>query len=142
MEHSPGSMRRHDSTDSDYGEIKSRLFEYENEIKQLKKENAILQETNEELNAQILNHGLEEGRHLLTLNSGSILENSLAAELEAMSQDQIKSALKEQKEVNEQLRAYIDNILLNIVEHYPQLLEVKRCNSSGKNQSPNMIKTE
>ncbi|KAG8234111.1 hypothetical protein J437_LFUL010958 [Ladona fulva] len=110
-----------------------------------------LREANEELEAQLLTLGLEQGRTLLlSSRTGGVLgeeekANSLAAELEAMSQDEVKllksvvdstedqitieklrNTLREQQEVNADLRAYIDGILLNIVENYPQLLEVKR----------------
>jgi hypothetical protein len=48
--------------------------------------NADLQETNEELQAQMLTRSLEEGRNLLTgVGSG----NSLAEELEAMSAQEV-----------------------------------------------------
>ena len=39
---------------------------------------------------------------------------------------QVKRALKEQQEVNSQLRSYIDGILMNIMEKYPELLEVRK----------------
>ncbi|CAH1398996.1 unnamed protein product [Nezara viridula] len=97
----------------------------------LKEENSRLQEAHDEMQALLLTRSVEEGRSLLTGHQ------SLAAELEAMSQDEpadvfnkddkceVRLALKEQQEVNAQLRAYIDGILLNIVDNYPQLLEVK-----------------
>uniref|UniRef100_A0A0K8SU50 Rab11 family-interacting protein 4A n=3 Tax=Lygus hesperus TaxID=30085 RepID=A0A0K8SU50_LYGHE len=86
---------------------------------QLREENKRLQEAHDELQALLLTRSVEEGRNLLTGHQ------SLAAELEAMSQGEVKNALKEQQEVNAQLRSYIDGILLNIVDNYPQLLEVK-----------------
>ena len=39
---------------------------------------------------------------------------------------QVRQALKEQQDVNEGLRGYIDGILMNIMEKYPELLEVRK----------------
>jgi len=50
---------------------------------------AELQDANDELNAQLLNRGLEEGRTLLTTINSVPAADSLAAEFEAMSQDQV-----------------------------------------------------
>lgn len=118
-----------------HDDLTGRLHELQVEVTSLRHQNKNLQETIEELQAQMLTRSLEEGRNLLTgVGNGS----SLAEELEAMSaqelrdktQEQItlekmRTALKEQQEVNSQLRSYIDGILLNIVDNYPQLLEVK-----------------
>ncbi|XP_060534741.1 rab11 family-interacting protein 4 isoform X2 [Cylas formicarius] len=97
-----------------------RLEELQREMEQLRERNTQLRDSNEELQASLLHAGLETGRRLADE------EASLARELDVMSQDE---ALREQQEVNRQLRAYIDGILLNIVENHPQLLEVKqkRC---------------
>ena len=37
----------------------------------------------------------------------------------------MRKALEDQKEMNDQLRSYIDTVLLNIMEKYPDLLEVR-----------------
>jgi len=96
--------------------------EMDRQLKELKDENIGLREANEELSALLLNNRLEEGRNLL--REGEVV-SSLASELGNFNSDQLRITLKEQQEVNVKLRAYIDGILLNIVENYPQLLEVK-----------------
>ncbi|XP_043675259.1 rab11 family-interacting protein 4B-like [Vespula pensylvanica] len=122
-----------------------RLEELEQQVVHLQARNKSLEETRDELQAAA---AVQAGRELLMLNpcsNGTEKGPSLAAELLAgMNQDQmdghaieeyeppysiseLKQALKEQQEVNAQLRAYIDGILLNIVENYPQLLEVKQA---------------
>ncbi|XP_014606594.1 PREDICTED: rab11 family-interacting protein 4B-like [Polistes canadensis] len=122
-----------------------RVEELEQQVVHLQARNKSLEEARDELQAAA---AVQAGRELLMLspcNNGSEKGPSLAAELLAgMSQDQmdghpideyespysiseLKQALKEQQEVNAQLRAYIDGILLNIVENYPQLLEVKQA---------------
>ncbi|CAG0895090.1 unnamed protein product [Darwinula stevensoni] len=101
------------------------LQDLQDEVQKLRDENERLRETNEELQATLLTKGLEEGRRLL---SQSGLETSLASEFQEMTNDEVNhvyEALKDQQEVNSRLRAYIDGILLNIVENHPQLLEVK-----------------
>uniref|UniRef100_A0A0C9QTY5 Rab11fip4a protein n=1 Tax=Fopius arisanus TaxID=64838 RepID=A0A0C9QTY5_9HYME len=116
---------------------RGRIEELLVEVARLQARNKSLEESRDELQAAA---ALQVGRELLLLNPATLEKNSksLAAELSDGSRDRvdgdIKSrslgevlqALKEQQEVNAQLRAYIDGILLNIVENYPQLLEVKQ----------------
>jgi Rab11 family-interacting protein 3/4 len=96
--------------------------ELDEELQKLKAENRGLREANEELQAQLLNSRLEEGRSLLREGQPA----SLAHELDDLTLEQLRKAIREQKDVNTKLRAYIDGILLSIVENYPQLLEVKQ----------------
>ncbi|XP_043261554.1 rab11 family-interacting protein 4A [Colletes gigas] len=125
-------------------EDQQRIDELMQQVAQLQARNKSLEESRDELQAAA---ALQAGRELLMLNPcNSTAEKgpSLAVELLAgINQDQMdgqisgdygdlcsisemRQALKEQQEVNTQLRAYIDGILLNIVENYPQLLEVKQ----------------
>ncbi|KAJ2943676.1 hypothetical protein O0L34_g16789 [Tuta absoluta] len=116
-----------------------RLDELRKELALLRTQNKSLSEAQEELQAQILTRGVEEGRSLLDGVAGPLVgTNSLAHELSQMTDDELdgsdtlhsieleklQKALKEQQDVNVQLRNYIDGILLSIVENYPQLLEV------------------
>ncbi|XP_021207250.2 rab11 family-interacting protein 4 isoform X3 [Bombyx mori] len=113
-----------------------RLDELTKELVLLRTQNKSLSEAQEELQAQILTRGVEEGRSLLDGVSGPLVAtNSLAHELSQMSDDQLQKALKEQQDVNVQLRNYIDGILLAIVENYPQLLEVKYQKQPPENLS-------
>jgi len=117
-----------------FGDLPARIAEMETEIRALRDQNKRLRENNEELQAQMLNKGLEEGRTLLMNQAHN---NSLAAEFEAMSENEtseylaaelkkMRKALQEQQDVNLHLRSYIDSVLLNIMEKYPELLEVSK----------------
>ncbi|CAG0904402.1 unnamed protein product, partial [Cyprideis torosa] len=101
------------------------------EMSFLRSENQRLSETNDELQAQLLSNSLHTGRELL--GSGP---ESLAKEMEVADEHKLRDALREQQEVNRRLRTYIDGILLNIVENYPQLLEVKNNNMHTESPSP------
>ncbi|XP_055528344.1 rab11 family-interacting protein 4A isoform X4 [Wyeomyia smithii] len=97
-----------------------RLEELHQEMDELRQKNKQLEEANEELQAVVLTKGVEEGRNLLNGTT-----NSLAQELEAMSQNQLQVAYQDKEEENRRLKHYIETMLLQVVEHYPQLLEVK-----------------
>ncbi|XP_023176616.1 rab11 family-interacting protein 4B isoform X2 [Drosophila hydei] len=117
-----------------------RLEELHQELEEMRQKNRSLEEQNEELQATMLTNqatmltnSVEQGRHLL---NGTL--NNLAQELEEMSQaqdsvdsatlaslSQLQQAFQEKEDENVRLKHYIDTILLNIVENYPQLLEVK-----------------
>merc|ERR1712029_877455 len=114
-----------------------RVAEFDSEVRKLREENHKLSESNEELQAaSLLSRGVEQGKTLLS-NYAAVPSSSLsiADELGGMSDfqdmsfgsmsdelEQVKKALKEQQDVNGQLRAYIDGILMNIMEKYPELL--------------------
>ncbi|XP_028449170.1 rab11 family-interacting protein 4B isoform X4 [Perca flavescens] len=85
-------------------------------------ENQKLKEQNDELNGQILSLSLYEAKTLFATQTKA---QSLAAEIENASRDQLMEALKEQEEINIRLRQYMDKIILSILDHNPSILEIK-----------------
>ncbi|KAJ8001934.1 hypothetical protein DPEC_G00174560 [Dallia pectoralis] len=85
-------------------------------------ENQKLKEQNDDLNGQILSLSLFEAKNLFATQTKA---QSLAAEIENASRDDIMEALKEQEEINFRLRQYMDKIILSILDHNPSILEIK-----------------
>lgn len=96
-------------------------------LSKLRDENRHLKEMNEELQAQLLNVQLEEGRSLIQEGNKSY---SLADEMGDIDVHKLMEALKEQQDDNARLRKYMDDILLKIVEKNPEILE-KTTTTSG-----------
>lgn len=88
------------------------------EIDRLRKELDRSERRCEELQGQFLQHG----QQLLATAAGSS-KQSLAAEMETASRDQVLRALEEREELVSRLHSYIDGLLSTIIEHCPQLLE-------------------
>jgi len=118
-----GDVRRDKVGDGDelVGDLTARIVDMEEELRLLREQNKSLYESNEDLQGQILNRGLVEGMRIIQETQNT----SLAAELEAMPENEMKIALQDQKDVNKQLKSYIDTVLINIMEKYPELLEVR-----------------
>ncbi|XP_029907724.1 rab11 family-interacting protein 4B isoform X2 [Myripristis murdjan] len=117
----PGRSRSSSSSLADFN-TRTREMEMEHEVKRLKQENQKLREQNDELNGQILSLSLYEAKNLFATQTKA---QSLAAEIDNASRDQLMEALKEQEEINFRLRQYMDKIILSILDHNPSILEIK-----------------
>ncbi|XP_018520621.1 rab11 family-interacting protein 4B isoform X3 [Lates calcarifer] len=144
----PGRSRTSSSSLSDFNS-RTREVELEHEVKRLKQrfvsqdflpsefqhlmlsgawlrpglmENQKLREQNDDLNGQILSLSLYEAKNLFATQTKA---QSLAAEIDNASRDQLMEALKEQEEINLRLRQYMDKIILSILDHNPSILEIK-----------------
>ncbi|XP_036408650.1 rab11 family-interacting protein 4A-like isoform X4 [Megalops cyprinoides] len=85
-------------------------------------ENHKLRDQNDDLNGQILSLSLYEAKNLFATQTKA---QSLAAEIDNASRDELMEALKEQEEINFRLRQYMDKIILAILDHNPSILEIK-----------------
>ncbi|XP_053309386.1 rab11 family-interacting protein 4 [Spea bombifrons] len=101
---------------------KTREAELEQEIRKLKLDNQKLRDQNDDLNGQILSLSLYEAKSLFSTQTKA---QSLAAEIDSASRDELVEALKEQEEINYRLRQYMDKIILAILDHNPSILEIK-----------------
>uniref|UniRef100_H2LEQ5 RAB11 family interacting protein 4 (class II) b n=1 Tax=Oryzias latipes TaxID=8090 RepID=H2LEQ5_ORYLA len=117
----PGRGRSSSSGLADLS-CRTREVELEHEVKRLRQENHKLKEQNDELNGQILSLSLFEAKNLFATQTKA---QSLAAEIENASRDQLMDALKQQEEINIRLRQYMDKIILSILDHNPSILEIK-----------------
>ncbi|XP_019939924.1 rab11 family-interacting protein 4B isoform X2 [Paralichthys olivaceus] len=117
----PGRGRTSSTSLADFN-CRTREVELEHEVKRLKQENQKLREQNDDLNGQILSLSLYEAKNLFATQTKA---QSLAAEIDNASRDQLMEALKEQEEINRRLRQYMDKIILSILDHNPSILEIK-----------------
>jgi len=136
-----GSKLENSETDSGchlqddlFSEMPARIVEMEAELRVLRDHNACLVDKNQELEGEILNKGIEQGKDLLFEQANT---KTLAAELEEISNkkngdfadaeiSKLQNCLTEQEHVNLQLQNYIDTVLLNIMERNPELLEIPK----------------
>lgn len=106
-------------------------------LSKLRDENKKLKETNEELQAQLLNFQLEEGRSLVQEGNKSY---SLADEMGDIDVQRLMKALKEQQDDNSRLRKYMDEILLKIVDRNPDILD-KTISQADKSSDSSITKS-
>ncbi|XP_025086872.1 rab11 family-interacting protein 3-like isoform X2 [Pomacea canaliculata] len=107
--------------------------ELQQEIYKLKKENQGLRDSNEDLNAQLMSHCVEEGKSLLKSGNGK----SLAEELEHLTKEELLEQLHAERDFSSRLKQYVDRIIITILEKNPSLLEIKaeKCQEKQKHSA-------
>uniref|UniRef100_A0A0K0EH85 FIP-RBD domain-containing protein n=1 Tax=Strongyloides stercoralis TaxID=6248 RepID=A0A0K0EH85_STRER len=112
-----------------HGSIFNQILILEEENVELKNEIRRLVQQNEDLQAELLHDSVMKGRHLLEDNIAS-----LADELNGKDTTEVMKALKEQEICNQQLRTYINGILMRVIEIHPEILEIKDEELSSNNK--------
>ncbi|XP_033908170.2 rab11 family-interacting protein 3-like isoform X2 [Acipenser ruthenus] len=100
---------------------RTREAELEQEVRRLKQDNCSLKEQNDELNGQIINLSIQGAKNLFSAS----FSESLAAEINSVSRDELMEAIHKQEDINLRLQEYIDRIIVAIMESNPSILEVK-----------------
>lgn len=89
-------------------------------LSNLEVENERLKCANEDLNVRLARN-ITDARALM----GSSSENSIATEMLSATRDEVVETLRRKEAENIQLRAYLDKIILSVLEKDPSILEIK-----------------
>uniref|UniRef100_UPI00358DE4DE rab11 family-interacting protein 4-like isoform X1 n=2 Tax=Myxine glutinosa TaxID=7769 RepID=UPI00358DE4DE len=120
LRHETSRARRRFSSSGEIG--RPHDLEFENEVQRLKQELRRFKEQNEDLHGQIIGFSIQEAKSLCSTTPRF---QSLAAEIDSASKDEVMEALREQEEINCRLRQYMDKIILSILDTNPSILEIK-----------------
>eukprot|EP00117_Sycon_ciliatum_P000701 scpid63150/ scgid3411/ Rab11 family-interacting protein 3; Arfophilin-1; EF hands-containing Rab-interacting protein; MU-MB-17.148 len=93
----------------------------EEEVARLNKEIARMNTRNSDLSAQLV----KQGKKLMESPDEGKDPESLEAEMNEQSKDEIMKSLREERNLASRLKEYVDNLLLIVMEQSPHLLEVR-----------------
>ena len=112
-----------------YADLPNKVADLEAELKAMRVENAEFKESRDELEVQLMNlerepRGGGGGSSGGGSSSFSETTESLEAEMDRASKEQLVKLVQSEKEVNKQLKDYVDKVILVILENRPELLEI------------------
>ncbi|KAL8593318.1 hypothetical protein ACOMHN_009971 [Nucella lapillus] len=109
---------RYQDLQGEIHKLKEAMWE---EWRELLKENRGLQNSNDDLNAQLMNRCVTEGKSLLQQEG----TKTLAEELEHLTKEELMQQLRQEQDFSLRLKQYVDRIIITILEKNPSLLEIK-----------------